>query len=339
MAGRDLTVAVVGATGAVGREMISVLEERRFPVGELVPLASARSLGEAVEFHGEEIPIRVLDKGSFKGVDLALFSAGGGVSREFAPRAVNSGAVVVDNSSAFRMDPNVPLVIPEVNPGALEGHRGLVANPNCSTIQMLVALAPIHRKVGISRIVVSTYQAASGAGHKGMDELSNQSIALLSGKVPDEPKVHARRLAFNCVPQVDVFLDDGYTREEQKMVQETHKILDPKIQVAATCVRVPVFCGHSEAINVELVNPLSPDEARELLKQSPGVAVLDDPSVGIYPTTEDAAGADATFVGRIRRDPTVPNGLAMWVVADNLRKGAALNAVQIAELLFQDQGQ
>jgi len=334
MSQRTSTVAVVGATGAVGEEMIQLLAERQFPVRKLLPLASARSLGRTVSFGGEELPVEILGRDSFAGVDLALFSAGAAVSREYAPLAVEAGAVVVDNSSAWRYEPEVPLVIPEVNPGKVAEHRGIIATPNCSTIQLLVVLAPLHRRAGIRRMVVDTYQAASGAGRRGMDELAEASIQLLSGKVPAAPKVHPRRLAFNCIPQVDRFLEDGSTREEWKMVAETAKILDdPTVAVSATCVRVPVFSGHSEAVSLELATPLSPEEAREILKQAPGVVVLDDPTHGVYPTTIEAAGNDPCFVGRIRRDPTVPQGLKLWIVADNVRKGAALNAVQIAELL------
>ncbi len=331
----DLTVAVVGATGVVGQEMISILEERDFPVARLLPLASQRSLGHSVEFRGRELPVEVLTPDSFAGVDLALFSAGAERSREFAPLAVAAGAVVVDNSSAFRQDRAIPLVVPEVNPEDLRGHAGLIANPNCSTIQLVVALAPIHRAVGIRRAVVATYQSASGAGRRGMDELSRQSIDLLAGRVPPRPTVHPKRLAFNCVPQIDSFLADGATREERKMVDETARILDPAIGVSVTCVRVPVFGGHSEAVHLELAAELSPEAARDLLARSPGVVLLDDPEVGVYPTTIEAVGTDPCFVGRVRRDPTVPHGLQLWIVADNVRKGAALNAVQIAELLLE----
>lgn len=330
------TVAVVGATGAVGSEMISLLAEREFPLGKLVPIASSRSLGRNVGFRGRELPVEVLGPGAFVGVDLALFSAGAATSREWAPRAVLSGAVVVDNSSAFRTDPNVPLVVPEVNLDALRGHQGLIANPNCSTIQLVVVLAPLLAAAGLRRVVVATYQAASGAGRKGMDELSKTSVELLGGRPPSEPVVHARRLAFNCVPQVDVFLDDGSTREEWKMVYETARILgQPELPVAVTCVRVPVFSGHSEAVFVELESALEPDAARDLLAVAPGVVVMDDSAAGLYPTTIEANGADPCFVGRIRKDATVRHGLSLWIVADNLRKGAALNAVQIAEELLR----
>ena len=328
-------VAVIGATGAVGKEMICLLDERRFPVAELRPLASARSLGSSVRYCGQELPVLLLGPDSVEGVDLALFSAGAAVSREYAPRFVASGAVVVDNTSAFRTDPEVPLVVPEVNPEELAGHHGLISNPNCSTIQLLVVLAPLHRHARIRRAVVATYQAASGAGRQGMQELSEQSIQLLSGRGHAPPRVHARRLAFNCVPQIDIFLDDGSTREEWKMVEETARILKaPELGLSVTCVRVPVFCGHCEVVHLELEEALSPQEAREILQSSPGVVVMDDPVDGVYPTTIDAVGADPCFVGRIRSDPTVPNGLKLWIVADNLRKGAALNAVQIAELLL-----
>ena len=333
---QDLTVAVVGATGAVGSEMIALLAERDFPVGRLVPLASGRSLGRDVQLRGRSVPVEVLGPGAFDKVDLALFSAGAGVSREWAPQAVQAGAVVVDNSSAFRTDLEVPLVVPEVNAEALSGHRGLIANPNCSTIQLVVVLAPLLRAVGLRRVVVATYQAASGAGRRGMDELSKTSIELLGGRTPSEPVVHPRRLAFNCVPQIDVFLEDGATREEWKMVYETARILGrDDLGLAVTCVRVPVFSGHSEAVFIELAGELSPELARDLLAAAPGVVVIDDPAAGLYPTTIEANGADPCFVGRIRRDPSVEHGLSLWIVADNLRKGAALNAVQIAEELLR----
>lgn len=332
------TVAVVGATGAVGAEMLKVLEERNFPVARVIPLASERSLGKTVTFDGKELAIEVLGNDSFKGVDIALFSAGGSVSKEFAPIAAASGAVVVDNTSAFRRDPEIPLVVPEVNPAHLSiwEKRRIIANPNCSTIQMVVALAPLHRRAGLKRIVVSTFQSVSGAGVSAMEELSSQSVALFSQR-ECKVQVFPHRIAFNCLPQIGKFLDDGSTEEEQKMVFETGKILDdPSIRVAATCVRVPVFCAHSESINAEFEDPIDPDEAREILSTSPGVEVVDDPNLCRYPLATLATGNDPVYVGRIRRDPSVEHGLAMWIVADNLRKGAALNAVQIAELMIKD---
>jgi len=331
-------VAVVGATGAVGAEMIKVLEERDFPVGKMIPLASERSVGKEVCYRGKEMPVEVLDAASFKGVDIALFSAGGDISREFVPLAAESGAVSVDNTSAFRMDPEVPLVVPEVNPEDIAGYekRRLVANPNCSTIQMVVALAPLHRRSRITRVVVSTYQAVSGAGIAAMEELSKQAVALFSQREA-EVKAFPHRIAFNCIPHIGRFLPDGSTEEERKMIDETKKIMgDPSIRVAATTVRVPVFCGHSESINVEFEDPIDPEEAREILMEAPGVEVVDEVNMCRYPLPVDATGKDPVYVGRIRRDDSVANGLAMWVVSDNLRKGAALNAVQIAELLIRD---
>ena len=332
----SLTVAVVGATGAVGREMLSTLEARDFPAGKVVALASARSAGTTVPFKGGELPVRELTEDSFKGIDLALFSAGGGTSEKFAPHAVKSGCVVVDNSSAWRMDDRCPLVVPEVNPQALAGHKGIIANPNCSTIQMVVVLAPLHKAAGITRVVVSTYQAVSGTGQKAIAELETQVRQMFNMMEP-ETKVYPHRIAFNCLPQIDVFLDNGYTKEEMKMVWETVKIMgDPGIKVTATTVRVPVFYGHSEALNVEFAKPLSAKEARAVLSVAPGVTVLDNPAEKIYPMPIHAAGEDEVFVGRIREDESRANTLNMWVVADNIRKGAALNAVQIAERLVQD---
>ena len=336
--GGTYTVAVVGATGAVGQQMLACLEERRFPVHRLVPLASERSLGKKVTFMGKEIPVEVLTKDSFDGVEIALFSAGGSISKEFGPIAAAAGAVVVDNSSAWRMDPEVPLVVPEVNPQdiALYPKRGIIANPNCSTIQMVVALKPLHDAARIKRVVVSTYQAVSGTGQKAVDELANQVRALLCCEDPVK-KVYPHRIAFNCLPQIDVFLDNGYTKEEMKMVNETQKIFgDSTILVTATTVRVPVFYGHSEAVNIETERKLSVYEARELLAAAPGVKVVDDPLKQKYPMPIDAAGQDLTLVGRIREDFSIDNGLNLWVVADNIRKGAATNAVQIAEILIRD---
>jgi aspartate-semialdehyde dehydrogenase (peptidoglycan organisms) len=332
----SLTVAVAGATGAVGREMLKTLEQRDFPAKEVIALASHRSAGTTVPFKGKELTVRELTEQSFEGVDLALFSAGGGTSEKFAPHAVKSGCVVVDNSSAWRMDERCPLVVPEVNAHALQKHKGIIANPNCSTIQMVVALEPLHKAAGIQRVVVSTYQAVSGTGQKAVDELESQVRRMFNMQEP-EVKVYPYRIAFNCLPQIDVFLDNGYTKEEMKMVHETVKIMeDPSIKVTATTVRVPVFYGHSESLNIEFTKPLSAKEARGILSIAPGIVVLDNPDQKIYPMPIEAAGEDAVFVGRIRDDESRPNCLNMWVVADNIRKGAALNAVQIAERLLED---
>ena len=326
-------VAVVGATGAVGAQMIEVLEERKFPVHQLCPLASSRSAGVTVLFQGQEVSVKLLTKDSFEGVDLALFSAGREVSKEFAPIAVKAGAMVIDNSSAWRMDKDVPLVVPEVNAQDLAGHRGLVANPNCSTIQMVVALKPLHDAARIKRIVVTTFQSVSGTGKEAMDELMDECKDLLLFKQP-RPKVYPFQIAFNCLPQIDDFLPSGYTKEEMKLVHETRKIMgDPSITVTATTVRVPVYIGHSESVNIETERKLTANEARALLSTAPGVQVYDDPAHAVYPMPLDAVGKDEVYVGRIREDESIPNGLNLWVVADNLRKGAALNAVQIAELL------
>ncbi len=332
----SLTVAVVGATGAVGREILTTLESRDFPAGKVVALASARSAGTTVPFRGGELAVQELTTDSFKGIDLALFSAGGGTSQTFAPHAVKAGCVVVDNSSAWRMDDRCPLVVPEVNPQALAKHKGIIANPNCSTIQMVVALQPLHKAAGIVRVVVSTYQAVSGTGQKAIEELETQVRQMFNMMEP-EAKVYPHRIAFNCLPQIDVFLDNGYTKEEMKMVHETVKIMgDPSIKVTATTVRVPVFYGHAESLNVEFANPLTAKAARGILSIAPGVVVLDNPAEKIYPMPILAAGEDEVFVGRIRDDETRPNTLNMWVVSDNIRKGAALNAVQIAERLIED---
>lgn len=335
---RRYNVAVVGATGAVGTEMMRILEERNFPVERLVPLASERSAGKSVKFKGEEIPVKVLDERSFEGVQIALFSAGGSVSERFAPIAARSGCVVVDNTSAFRMDPDVPLVVPEVNPHAISLYKkkGIIANPNCSTIQMVVVLKPLHDRARIRRVVVSTYQSVSGTGMRAILELEAQVRAWVEGKAL-EPKVYPHPIAFNCLPHIDVFFEDGYTKEEMKMVNETKKIMeDETIRVTATTVRVPVFRGHSEAINIETERKLTVQEAREILSQAPGVKLWDDPAEKKYPMPILAAGGDETWVGRIREDTSVENGLNLWVVADNLRKGAALNAIQIAEILIRD---
>lgn len=331
----SLVVAVAGATGAVGREMLSVLAERNFPATSVVALASARSAGNKVPYGDEELVVKEMTRDSFQGVDLALFSAGGSTSREYAPYAVASGCVVVDNSSAWRMDERCPLVVPEVNPHALEEHNGIIANPNCSTIQMVVALKPLHTAATIRRVVVSTYQAVSGTGQKGIAELESQVRQLFNGREPDI-NAYPHRIAFNCLPHIDVFQDNEYTKEEMKMVLETTKIMeDPDIRVTATCVRVPVFYGHSESLNIETAKKLSAREARAVLATAPGVRVYDNPAQNMYPMPVDAAGEDAVFVGRIREDETIPNGLNLWVVADNVRKGAALNAVQIAEELVE----
>jgi len=329
------TVAVVGATGVVGTEMIQVLEERKFPVGELVPLASARSEGNEVAFRGQDLPVKVLQPDSFKGVDLALFSAGASVSKEFGPVAVKAGSIVVDNSSAWRMDPNVPLVVPEVNALALERHQGLIANPNCSTIQMVVALKPLHDAVRIKRIIVTTFQSVSGTGKEAMEELAEQSRKLLNfGEAQTE--VYPHQIAFNCLPHIDEFLPNGYSKEEMKMVHETRKIFDDSsIQVTATTVRVPIFVCHAESVNIETERKLTANEARAILAAAPGIQVYDDPSRNLYPLPVDVVGTDAVYVGRVREDESIPNGLNLWIVADNLRKGAALNAVQIAEVLFR----
>ncbi len=330
-------VAVVGATGAVGNEMIKVLTEQNFPVAELRLLASERSAGQTLPFKNKEIPVQVLNEESFKGIDIALFSAGGSISERFAPIAWKSGAVVVDNTSAFRMAPDVPLVVPEVNPEDIAQYkvRGIIANPNCSTIQMVVALKPIQEAAGIKRIVVSTYQATSGAGKRAMDELASQTSDLFNQREPKKQKF-PHQIAFNCLPHIDVFLDNGYTKEEMKMVNETKKIMhDDKIAVTATCVRVPVFGGHSESVNVETAKKLSAHEARHLLEKAAGVKVIDNPSKNEYPLAVHCVGKDEVFVGRIREDESVPNGLNFWIVSDNIRKGAATNAVQIAQILIE----
>jgi aspartate-semialdehyde dehydrogenase len=329
-------VAVVGATGAVGREMLKVLEQRNFPVSEIKLLASERSAGKKLKFKGEEVVVEKLTPESFKGIDIALFSAGGERSKQFAPEAVKRGAVVIDNSSAFRMEPDVPLVVPEVNPEDVEWHKGIIANPNCSTIQMVVVLKPLHDVSRIKRVVVATYQAVSGAGAMAIEELIEQTKAILENKEPPQPKKIPKRIAFNCVPHIDKFFPNLYTREEIKMINETKKIMhDENIKVSPTCVRVPVFIGHSEAINIEFESPISVETAREVLSKAPGVKVIDNAENLEYPTPIDVAGKDEVLVGRIRKDETVENGLNLWVVGDNLRKGAALNAVQIAELLVE----
>ena len=333
-------VAVLGATGLVGDTMIKVLEERKFPVAELFPLASNRSLGRSVEFNGKRVPVIDVETFDFSKADIGLFSAGGEVSRLYAPKAAAAGCVVIDNTSEFRYEDDIPLVVPEVNPGAIAGYRkrGIIANPNCSTIQMLVALKPLHDAAGIERINVATYQSVSGAGKEAVDELAEQTVALMSGKGPVKPKVMPAQIAFNLVPQIDKFQDNGYTKEEMKMVWETRKIFgDPSIRVNATTVRVPVFFGHSEVVSIETRRKLGADEARRLLQAAPGVQVIDQRKPGGYPTPAvDAAGKDAVFVGRIREDISHERGLTMWVVSDNIRKGAATNSVQIAEILVTE---
>ena len=331
-------VAIVGATGAVGEQMREVLDERQFPVGEVRLLASERSVGQFLPFQSRQLAVEVLKADSFRDIDIALFSAGGSVSSEFAPMAVAAGTVVIDNTSVFRMEPDIPLVVPEVNAKEIANYksRGIIANPNCSTIQMVVALKPIHDAARIKRVVVSTYQSVSGAGRKAMEELSQQVAALFNGKEIEKVKF-PHQIAFNCIPHIDAFMADGYTKEEWKMIEETRKILgEPNLPVTATTVRVPVFCSHSEAVNVETYVKLSANETRRILREAPGIIVADEPESNLYPMAIDAAGKDATYVGRIREDKSVANGLNLWVVSDNLRKGAALNAVQIAEILIRD---
>ena len=332
------TVAVVGATGNVGREVLSIMAERNFPADEVIALASARSVGQEVSYGEDDIlTIQSLDGYDFTGVDIVLSSPGASVSAKFAPIATKAGAIVIDNTSQFRMDPDVPLIIPEVNPEAIAGYtkRNIIANPNCSTIQMLVALKPLHDLATIKRIVVSTYQSVSGGGKAAMDELFNQTKGIYVNQPAQQHQdVFTKQIAFNTIPHIDVFMDDGSTKEEWKMVVETKKILDPKIKVSATCVRVPVFVGHGEAINLEFENEIDESRARAVLEKSPGITVLDHRENGGYVTQQECAGEDSVYVSRIRSDPTVDYGLSLWVVADNLRKGAALNTVQIAEELI-----
>lgn len=327
-------VAVVGATGNVGREMLNILAEREFPANEVVALASRRSQGTEVSFGDSILKVKALENYDFEGTDICLMSAGSEVAEKWAPRIAAAGCVMIDNSSRFRMDPDVPLVVPEVNADAIAGYtkKMIIANPNCSTAQMVVALKPLHDLAKITRVVVSTYQSTSGAGKEGMDELFEQTRAIYVND-PVERKKFTKQIAFNVIPHIDVFMDDGYTKEEWKMVVETKKMLDPKIKVTATAVRVPVFVGHAEAINIEFENPISDDEAREALREAPGCLVVDKREDGGYVTPLECVGDFATYISRIRVDPTVDNGLVIWVVADNLRKGAALNAVQIAEIL------
>jgi aspartate-semialdehyde dehydrogenase len=328
-------VAVVGATGNVGREMLDILAEREFPADEVVALASRKSQGTECSFGDKTLKVKALDHYDFSDVDICLMSAGGAVSKEWSPKIAAAGAVVIDNSSAWRMDPDVPLIVPEVNADAVAGFakKNIIANPNCSTAQLVVALKPLHDAAKIKRVVVATYQSVSGAGKEAMDELFSQSKAVFTLD-EIEAKKFPKRIAFNVIPHIDVFMDDGYTKEEWKMVVETKKILDPKIKLTATCARVPVFVGHSEAVNIEFENPISADEAREILRKAPGCLVIDERKPGGYVTPYECVGEDATYISRIREDPTVDSGLEIWVVSDNLRKGAALNAVQIAEVLI-----
>ncbi|MGY6568825.1 MAG: aspartate-semialdehyde dehydrogenase [Salinarimonas sp.] len=328
-------VAIVGATGKVGLVMLDILAERAFPADEVVALASRRSQGKEVSFGDKTLKTKALETYDFSDVDICLMSAGGDVSREWAPRIAAQGAVVIDNSSAWRYDQDVPLIVPEVNADAITGfsRKNIIANPNCSTAQLVVALKPLHDHAGIKRVVVSTYQSVSGAGKAGEDELDRQTRAVYSLKDPVIEKFQ-KRIAFNLIPQIDVFMEDGFTKEEWKMMVETKKILDPKIKLTATCVRVPVFISHSEAVNVEFDRPITADEARDILRGAPGVMVIDKREAGGYVTPNDATGEDATYISRIREDATVENGIAFWCVSDNLRKGAALNAVQIAEVLI-----
>ncbi len=327
-------VAVVGATGNVGREMLNILAEREFPADEVVALASRRSQGTEVSYGDRILKVKALENYDFAGTDICLMSAGSTVAAEWSPRITAAGCVVIDNSSKFRMDPDVPLIVPEVNAAAIAGYtkKMIIANPNCSTAQMVVALKPLHDVATIKRVVVSTYQSTSGAGKDGMDELFEQTRAIYVND-PVETRKFTKQIAFNVIPHIDVFMEDGYTKEEWKMMVETKKILDPKIKLTATCVRVPVFVGHSEAINIEFENPISDEEAREILREAPGCLVVDKREDGGYVTPLECVGDFATYISRIRTDPTVDNGLAIWVVSDNLRKGAALNAVQIAEIL------
>ena len=330
-----LKIAIVGATGNVGREMLTVLEERGFPADEVVALASRRSQGTDVSFGDRTLKVQALENYDFKGTDIVLMSAGGAVSKEWSPKIAAQGCVVIDNSSAWRTDPDVPLIVPEVNADAVAGYtkKNIIANPNCSTAQLVVALKPLHDRASIKRVVVATYQSVSGAGKDAMDELFNQTRAVF---VADsiEAKKFSKRIAFNVIPHIDSFMEDGSTKEEWKMMVETKKILDPRIKLTATCVRVPVFVGHSEAVNIEFEEPITAEEARDILREAPGCLVIDKHEDGGYITPYESAGEDATYISRIREDQTIDNGLSMWIVSDNLRKGAALNAVQIAELLL-----
>jgi aspartate-semialdehyde dehydrogenase len=332
---KKYSVAIVGATGLVGQEFIRVLEQRHFPMSSIRLYASDRSVGRRLKVNNQEIEVKKTAPDSFQGIDIALFSAGADISRQFSPLAARAGATVVDNSAAFRMEPDVPLVVPEINPGDIRNHRGIIANPNCSTIQMVVALYPLHKVNPINRITVATYQSVSGTGSAAIEELRVQSRVILDGGKAT-PEVYPYQIAFNLLPEIDVFLDSGYTKEEWKMVEETRKIMHaPDIAISATCVRVPVYVGHSEVVQAEFARPMSVEEARHLLAQAPGVKVMDDPRTRLYPYPALAAGRDEVFVGRIRRDASHPNGLVLWIVSDNIRKGAALNAVQIAEELVR----
>ncbi len=329
-------VAILGATGLVGREFIRILDQREFPMASLRLLASKSSAGKKLRFGDEEIEVEEATYQAFEDVDIALFSAGAEISREFAPAAVRADTIVIDNSSAWRMEPNIPLVVPEVNPNDLKEHHGIIANPNCSTIQMVVALNPIHQVNPITRIIVDTYQAVAGTGRAAMEELANQSRQILNGE-EIMPHVYPHQIAFNALPHIDVFLANGYSKEEWKMVQETRKIMHAEeIAISATCVRVPVFLGHSEAVHIELAEKMTPEEARDILQKAPGIKIVDDLDINMYPLATRAAGRDDTLVGRIRADASHPNGIAMWIVSDNLRKGAALNAVQIAETIIEN---
>ncbi len=330
MSTKSYTVAVAGSTGLVGQKMIKLLAERQFPVGKLVPIASERSRGKTIEWQGQQIPVTVLDETVFEGVDIALFSAGGSISETYAPIAAAAGAVAIDNSSAWRMDSKVPLVVPEVNPQALAAHNGIIANPNCSTIQMVAVLHPLHQAFGIQRIVVSTYQAVTGSGQQAVTQL----VQEIAEATVDEP-AYPHQIAYNCLPHIDVFYEDGYTKEEHKMVNETRKIMgDDSLQITATCVRVPVFGGHSESVNLAFEKPVTPAAIRDALKGATGVVIQDQPSHNTYPMPLDAHERDEIFVGRIRQDTSIENGINMWIVSDNLRKGAATNSIQIAEALI-----
>jgi aspartate-semialdehyde dehydrogenase len=332
---KDYRVAIVGATGMVGQEFIKVLEQRSFPMESVELLASDRSAGKKMFVNHHELVVKETTPESFKKIDIALFSAGAETSRHFSPIAAQAGAVVVDNSSAWRMDPRVPLVVPEINPEDIAWHKGIIANPNCSTIQMVVALYPLHKVNPIKRIVAVTYQSVSGTGSAAVEELTEQSKQVLDGQ-NTVPHVYPHQIAFNILPEIDVFLDNEYTKEEWKMVEETHKIMHaPDIAISAVCARVPVFIGHSEAVHIEFSQPMAPEEAKRILAQAPGVKILDDPAISLYPQPWSAAGTDEVFVGRIHRDASHPNGLVMWIVADNIRKGAALNTIQIAEEMIK----
>ena len=335
MAEKSYTVAVVGAMGVVGTEMLATLERRNFPAGRLVPLDVASQAGKQVNFQGKSWTVEEAKKGAFKGVDIAIFSAGATASEQLAPTAVAEGAVVVDNSSHWRMDPDCPLVVPEVNPEDLDWHKGIIANPNCSTTQMLVALKPLHDAAGITRVIVSTYQAVSGSGKKAIDGLRDESEEMLAEGKVSSCRAYKQQIAFNCIPHIDVFQEHGYTKEEYKMVNETKKMLDETIEVSATCVRIPVWYGHSESINIETREKLTQQQARKILANAEGIMVIDDPDSEKYPTPVMSDNEDLTMVGRIREDLTIANGLNLWVVSNNIRKGAALNAVQIAETLIQ----